>query len=119
MSAQHAGIVCPACGDETLLKREPRYEGFKKVGETLSCLSCGHVFDSDEDIVFKTASRPDVFGDEDRPRGIDVFRSDEKGRNCRHCRHYVVNPFTQRCGLHHRKVEATDVCADFDPPQNA
>jgi len=43
----------------------------------------------------------------------DIFAEDEKGRNCRYCKHYVVNPFTQRCGLHGRTVEATDTCEDF------
>ena len=32
---------------------------------------------------------------------------------------YVVNPFTQRCGLHNRVVQATDYCDDFEtrPPR--
>lgn len=33
---------------------------------------------------------------------------------CRHCVHYVVNPFTQKCMLHHRDVSATDTCPDFE-----
>jgi len=43
-----------------------------------------------------------------------VFGDDEYGRTCRHCRHYIVNPFTQRCDLHKKEVEATDFCPDFD-----
>ena len=44
----------------------------------------------------------------------DIFASDEMGKNCRHCKHYVVNPFIQRCGLSHREVQATDLCERFD-----
>jgi hypothetical protein len=110
-------ITCPACGKETLLRREPRYEGFKKVGDTLSCLACGHEFASEEDVPYRDRSGPAVFSEEDRSATVDVFAEDEKGRNCRHCRHYVVNPFTQRCGLHNRVVEATDSCPDFSPPE--
>ena len=48
---------------------------------------------------------------------VEIFRSTEKGRNCRHCRHYVVNPFIQRCGLHRCEVQAADPCGDFSPPE--
>jgi hypothetical protein len=111
-----AEIVCTECGEESFLKREPVYEGFRKTGETLSCLSCGHVFAGEEDVPFKERSGPAVFDESDRSSAVDVFDESEKGRTCRHCRHYVVNPFTQWCGQHHREVEATDSCDDFDPP---
>lgn len=112
-------IVCPACGEETLLRREPQYEGLKKTGERLTCTSCGHVFATEADVPFKQKKQSTVFGAEDRVRKIEIFRGDEKGRNCRHCRHFVVNPFIQRCGKHHREVQATDLCADFEtkPPE--
>ncbi len=29
---------------------------------------------------------------------------------CRHCYHYIVNPFTQWCSFQKREVEATDSC---------
>ena len=47
----------------------------------------------------------------------DIFSACEKQRCCRYCKHYVVNPWTQRCGLHERNVEATDLCDDFDRAQ--
>jgi len=110
----HLEINCPGCGSETLLRREPVYEGFTKTGEKLFCAECGHAFDSEEEIPYKDASGPAVFSDADKPRRIDVFDDDEKARNCRYCVHYVVNPFIQRCGLHHREVAATDLCDDFE-----
>ena len=42
MNGKSLEIVCSKCGADTLLKREPVYEGFKKVGEKLTCASCGH-----------------------------------------------------------------------------
>ena len=107
-------ILCPACAAEALLRREPKYDGFKKTGERLFCAACGHEFASEQDVPFKQKKKPSVFADADRPRKVNIFRSDEKDRNCRHCKHYVVNPFIQRCALHHREVQATDLCADFD-----
>jgi hypothetical protein len=108
-------IVCSACGAETLLKRTPRYEGFRKVGEVLSCTACGHEFAGESDVPFRDRRAPRVFDDSDRSRPVQVFRDDEKGRICRHCRHYVVNPFTQRCDLRRKVVEATDSCDRFEP----
>jgi hypothetical protein len=112
-------IVCTACGADTLVKREPVYEGFRKVGERFLCAACGFEFADEEAVPFKEAKRPSVFGDDDRPAKVELFTADEKGRNCRHCRHYVVNPFTQRCGLHMMVVQATDCCGDFDPAPDA
>ncbi len=107
-------IRCSACGEDSLLKRAPKYEGFKKVGEVLSCAACGHVYASEADVPFKGPARPRIFGDDDAPKAVRVFRDEEKGRACSYCRHYTVNPFTQRCSRHNRVVEATDVCGDFE-----
>jgi hypothetical protein len=114
MSSVSIEIVCPSCHADTLLRREPQYEDFRKVGERLSCASCGHLFSSETDLPFKQKKQLSVFTADEKPQKIEVFRGDEKGRNCRHCRHFVVNPFIQRCGRHHREVQATDLCADFN-----
>jgi hypothetical protein len=58
---------------------------------------------------------PKVFSDDDKPGAPKVFKEGEKGRFCRYCKRYVVNPFTQRCALHKRAVEATDTCPQFAP----
>ncbi len=106
-------IQCKACGRETFLRREPVYEDFRKVGETLHCASCGHEYASEAEVPYTSASRPKVFSDADRPTRPQLFAGDEKGKSCRHCRHYVTNPFVQRCGLHQMEVLATDCCPDF------
>jgi len=107
-------ILCPVCGRESLLRRELIYDGFTKTGERLLCADCGHVFASEADVPFLCASKPAVFSDEDHPEAVKVFAEDEQRRCCRHCKHYVVNPFLQWCGRHRREVEATDLCDDFD-----
>ena len=121
MTAKAVEIICPACGQETLLRREPVYDGFKKAGDRLSCASCKHEFAGEADVPFKTREQPALFTDADRLKKVDIFASDEKGKNCRHCEHYVVNPFIQRCGLNNRLVEATDLCSRFEkkeePPE--
>lgn len=113
MNANKMAIVCGACGADTFIRREPVYEGFRKTGERLFCVSCGHEYAAEAEVPFKTAAKPQVFTDADRSQRVDLFQGDEKGRNCRHCRHYVVNPFVQRCSLHRIEVQATDLCDDF------
>lgn len=106
-------IECPACGREALLLRRPRYEGFQKVGETLSCTACGHVFASEDEVPYKARADVRVFSESERPKAPKVFSENEADQLCRHCAHYVVNPFMQWCGLHRREVEATDTCDRF------
>jgi hypothetical protein len=55
-----------------------------------------------------------VFDESDAPRVVKVFDETEAERLCRHCQHYVVNPFVQRCSRHGKVVEATDTCRDFE-----
>jgi hypothetical protein len=108
-------IICPACGNESLLKRSARYEGFKRAGEDLSCAACGHIFANEAEVPFKAKKQSALFdrGEPDaRPK---VFNPGDAARLCRHCRHYVVNPFIQRCALHKKEVEATDSCTKFQP----
>ncbi|AKJ65487.1 hypothetical protein [Kiritimatiella glycovorans] len=108
-------INCPACGRETLLRREPCFEGLRKTGEALSCASCGHLFADESQIPYKSAPQtPELFDESDRSPAADVFDGDETRRLCRHCAHYTVNPFLQWCAQHRREVEATDTCPDFE-----
>lgn len=114
MSVSAVEITCTACGQESLLKREPRYEGFKKVGEHLTCSSCGHEYASEAEVPFTLRATPKIFDDSERPRTVKVFRENEADRLCRHCKNFVVNPFLQRCGLNGHLVEATDTCRNFE-----
>ncbi len=110
-------ITCPACGRETLLKRTPRYEGFKRAGEDLNCASCAHPFASEAEVPFKTKPQSSLFNPGDIEAKPEVFNPDEAARLCRHCAHYVVNPFIQRCALLRKEVEATDTCRNFKKPK--
>lgn len=120
-------IECSVCGNDSLLRRDPVYEGFRKTGERLSCSSCGHVFESEKAVPFKKKREPSLFGandkpvqprifsDDEKPAAIKVFGDAESERLCRYCDHYVVNPFVQRCALRRKEVEATDTCDSFAP----
>ncbi len=119
LEARPALICCPACHQDAPLKRAPVYDGFKRVGETLSCASCGHRFSDAAAVPFKSRTAVPGFTPDDVPPPPKVFGDDDvratTGRLCRHCAQYVVNPFLQRCGLTRRLVEATDTCPRFQP----
>lgn len=109
-------IVCPHCGAEAFLKREPVYEGFKKTGEELSCSACSGFFAAEEEVPFKAkANAPWIFTEDDRSKKVKVFHEGENRSICRYCASYVINPFMQFCSLHKKEVQATDSCSYFDP----
>jgi hypothetical protein len=107
-------IICSACGADTFVRREPEYDGFVKKGEKFICSSCGHRFANESEVPFKQKKKSSIFSEADKFKKVEIFKSEEKGRNCRYCKHYVVNPFTQRCGLHNKLVQATDLCEKFE-----
>lgn len=114
-------IICTLCGNETLLRREPIFEGFSKTGELLSCSGCGHTFTSEEEVPFNTKqAAPAIFSEADRSDKIEVFDEGENQRLCRYCANYIINPFTQFCAVHKKEVQATDHCEQFqEPPAEA
>ena len=114
MTKDSGSAVCSACGEESFLKRVPKYDGFKKVGEVLKCAACGHEFASEAEAPAEAKAKPSIFDESDAPRAVHVFGEHEKGHLCRYCKHFIVNPFTQRCGRHNKMVEATDTCQDFE-----
>jgi len=108
-------IRCSVCGNITLARAEPVYEGFKKTGEVYLCTGCGARYASAAETPFVQAQpRPGVFAAADKPRPPSVFSDDERQRSCGWCRHFVLNPFSQRCGLSNKETEATDLCVRFE-----
>lgn len=107
-------INCAGCGRVTLARREAIYEDFKKTGECCICTSCGRRYASPEETPFVARqAKPEVFSPEDIPPAVQVFKASERRHSCGWCRHFIINPFNQRCGLSNREVEATDVCGRF------
>jgi hypothetical protein len=112
--ATSAEAFCPACNRERLLLRKPKYDGFTRLGEEVTCATCGHVFEATA-LPAAAPKKPDIFGADDQPQKIELFHSGEAEKLCRRCVSYTVNPFRQWCARHRREVEATDTCAQFAP----
>ena len=91
-----------------MVRAEPVYEGFKKVGERFFCLHCGQCYPSEAETPFirQGDTRPKIFTEADKPDRLNIFSDEERQHSCGWCRHFVVNPFTQRCGLTNAFTEA-------------
>lgn len=100
MTAESKRIFCPNCRQESAVKAIKKYDGFTLMGEVKACAFCGYEFKEEEPEIVK-----------DRPPGW--VNDEELKKNCHRCRHYVKNPFIQKCVLLQREVEATDTCQDF------
>ncbi len=108
-------IDCPTCRAVTLVRNEPVYDGFKKIGAAYVCTGCGLRFASADETPFvHSKQRPRVFHESDKPQALRVFDDDERQHSCGWCRHFVVNPFSQRCGLTNEETQATDLCVRFE-----
>ncbi len=107
-------IRCTQCGQVALARSEPVYDGLRKSGELFVCTACGHRYPNRDATPFVAAAeRPRVFTEADKEDAPRVFDAAERRRSCGWCRHFVINPFAQRCGLANRPTDATDLCARF------
>ncbi|MFC1643618.1 hypothetical protein ACFL1F_00880 [Chlamydiota bacterium] len=93
-------IICPKCNQETFIKKEKVYQGFTPIGDRNICAFCNEEIDEDKVKIKK----------DDK---LEIFDEEKEKKVCRLCRHYVVNPWTQKCVLHKKYVEALDSCGDF------
>jgi hypothetical protein len=108
-------IKCEGCNTIAVAKPEPVYDGFKKIGTQYICLQCGKVYPTEEETPFaQTINKPSVFTDDDKPDMLSIFSDDERQKCCGWCKHFVLNPFAQRCGLTNSETEATDLCVRFE-----
>ena len=94
---------CPQCERESWIVARPQYDGFRKVGETRHCFFCGYRFPDDD-------SRIEFI----EKKELNIFDREAARKVCGHCRHFVVNPFTQKCAIHRREVTALDSCDRFE-----
>lgn len=108
-------IICINCNQDTLLKREPIYNGLKKTADLLLCASCNYRYQKEEDVPFKEIKKNiKIFNEDDKDKKIKIFNDGENQKLCRYCISYVVNPFTQFCSIHKKEVQATDNCEQFE-----
>ncbi|MDA3798125.1 MAG: hypothetical protein PF692_03485 [Kiritimatiellae bacterium] len=108
-------VICEKCGEETFLRTEPIYEGFKKIGDAYFCMLCG--FEYQEEALQDAKSdekKNSFFTEDDLEKVPDLFAEEKDANSCWKCKNYIINAFQQKCGLTQRNVSAMDVCFSFE-----
>ena len=117
---QKVEIICNNCQKQTFINRDPIYDGLKKIGEKLSCTTCGYTYKDEKSIPFLDNPKKDfIFNESDKSKKLNIFSENEVKGLCRQCNSYIINPFTQFCATHKREVEATDSCSRFEVRNNS
>ncbi len=113
-------IICPVCGEPSVAKLTAKLDGFKKVGDLLTCLVCG--------AELGPVAAPDAEGavQEDRklhdlglllgaaPEArVRLTAAPAEQRFCKDCANFLEHPFVTRCALDNRPVEAMGDCPNY------
>ena len=93
-------FIGPFCKEQSFIRLEKEYDGFKVINQKKICALCGYEFKDDEEVPY-IEEKP-LFNDEN-----------EEAHFCRDCQYYVVHPWTQKCTLTNQEVTALDTCPEF------
>ncbi len=122
-------MICPHCGEDTIVKIKARMEGWQEVGQAAVCALCGHELErtdvgvDSESGEFQNAPEPDpgvarvasFFGtplETNKPRS--PFLEDVKDVVfCKDCCYFYRHPFGDMCLKHQRPAKSMDDCSDF------
>ena len=92
-------IVCPRCGERSIVKSKNKMDGFSLVGKVLVCALCGAELGKPvEDGSEKKNSTADrlaaLLGESAPPEAkADLTPGDGYGRFCRNCVYFIEHPF--------------------------
>lgn len=114
-------VNCPRCGERTFVKSKKRMEGFTVTGEILVCTLCGAELgtpqeesaassDSDPHAADQLAA---LLGDVSVEAKADLSPTEEFGRFCRNCVHFIEHPFKTLCGLNGSNADPMGECSRF------
>ena len=110
-------IVCPHCGENTVLKSKPKMEGWTRIGDVLVCALCGAEAGvpekADGDRSASAAALAKLLGEAPEPK-LRLAPGSEHRRFCRNCRHRIEHPFVLRCGRDGREIDPGGCCDAFE-----
>ena len=117
-------ILCPHCGEHTIVKTRVLVENWQTSGEIPICMLCGGKLG---DAVDGDAGSAPNAADSRRlsallgeipaaPPRLDAAGGES--RFCRDCRHFIVHPFLSRCEKHRREADPMADCPQFERKQS-
>lgn len=110
-------LICPHCGEPTVLKSKPKMEGWNRVGDVLVCALCGAEAGTPDaensgGPSASTAALAALLGETSEPK-LRLDPGSEHRRFCRNCRNRIEHPFVLRCGRDGSAVDPGNSCEHF------
>lgn len=118
-------IVCPRCGERSIVKSKNKMDGFSLVGKVLVCALCGAELGKPvEDGSEKKNSTADrlaaLLGESAPPEAkADLTPGDGYGRFCRNCVYFIEHPFKTLCGVDGHAADPMGECPRFKKKEEA
>ena len=109
-------IICPHCGEKTIVKLKPKMEGWTRVGDVLACAFCGAELGTPENgarEAEKSASALAALLGEELTAAPSLAPGEGHKRFCRNCKNLIEHPFLLRCARDGREVDPGGCCAHF------
>lgn len=113
-------LRCPHCAEQTVAREKNILSGWKVTGTVLVCPLCGGELGVPE----KSGNAPSrssgseklaaLLGDVDTGPELRLEKTEEYGRFCRNCRHFIVHPFQSRCGRTGLGADPMGECGQFE-----
>ena len=118
-------IVCPRCGERSIVKSKNKMDGFSLVGKVLVCALCGAELgkpvDGGAEKKNSTADRlAALLGESAPPEAkADLTPGDGYGRFCRNCVYFIEHPFKTLCGVDGHAADPMGECPRFKKKEEA
>ncbi|WP_294506796.1 hypothetical protein [uncultured Victivallis sp.] len=118
-------IVCPRCGERSIVKSKNKMDGFSLVGKVLVCALCGAELGKPvEGGAEKKNSTADrlaaLLGESAPPEAkADLTPGDGYGRFCRNCVYFIEHPFKTLCGVDGHAADPMGECPRFKKKEEA
>ena len=118
-------IVCPRCGERSIVKSKNKMDGFTMIGKVLVCALCGAELgkpaESGAEKKHATADRlAALLGESAAPEAkADLTPDEGYGRFCRNCVHFIEHPFKTLCGVDGHAADPMGECPRFKKKESS
>lgn len=116
-------VVCPHCGERTVVKTKTVTDGWRVAGTRFVCVLCGGELGAPEkeqggDSVASAKRAMDRFasllGDgAEAAAKADLSPDENYGRFCRNCVHFLEHPFRPLCDRDGKAADPMGECGEF------
>lgn len=113
-------LRCPHCSEPTVAREKNILSGWKVTGTVLVCPLCGGELGTPEKPGGNSSRAAGaeklaaLLGEVDTGPEFHLEKTEEYGRFCRNCRHFIIHPFQSRCGRTGQDADPMGECGQFE-----